>query len=125
MNWILRSLWLVLAFAAASQEPPLPGTTALTVTGDLSAQMVAGIDRFLMREIEQSVEARPKLWQRDFSSPEAYEMSVKPNRERFRKYIGATDPRLPVRALEYVSTTETPALVAETEQFSIYAVRWP
>ena len=125
MNRILRVFWLVLAFTAAAQEPPLPRTAALTVTGDLSAQMVAGIDRFLMREIEQSVEARQKLWQRDFSSAEAYDKSVQPNRERFRKYIGATDPRLPVRALEYVSSTETPTLVAETEQFSIYAVRWP
>ena len=31
MNWILRSLWLVLALTAAAQESPLPGTTALTV----------------------------------------------------------------------------------------------
>ena len=125
MNWIIRLVWLVLAFTAAAQESPLPATVALTTAGDLSAQMVAGIDRFLMREIDQSMVARQKLWQRDFSSPEAYEISVQPNRERFRKYIGATDPRLPVRALEYVSTTETPALVAETEQFSVFAVRWP
>ena len=35
----------------------LPATQPLTLQGDLSAQMVAGIDKFLMREIEQSVEA--------------------------------------------------------------------
>jgi len=125
MNSILRVFWLVLAFTATAQDSPLPGTTALTVTGDLSAQMVAGIDRFLMREIDQSLDARQILWQRDFSSAEAYDKSVQPNRERLRKYIGANDPRLPVRALEYVSTTEAPALVAETDQFSVYAVRWP
>ena len=97
----------------------------MTAEGDLSAQMVAGIDRFLMRETEHSIEERPRLWQRDFSSPAAYDKSVQPNRERFLKHIGATDPRLSITALEYVSSTETPALVAETERFSVYAVRWP
>ena len=119
------SLLFVLAFSVPGQEATLSGTTPLTVEGDLSAQMVQGIDRFLMRKIDQSIEERATLWRRDFSSREAYDKSVQPNRERFRKQIGATDPRLPVTALEYVSTTRTPALVAETELFAVYAVRWP
>jgi len=77
--------------------------------------MVAGIDRFLMREIEQSVEARPKLWQRDFSSPEAYEMSVQPNRERFRKYIGATDPRLPEAGWRLLAAAPLPTTALEVD----------
>ena len=121
----LLLLSLLLSFSVSAQEGALPGTSPLTAEGDLSAQMVAGIDRFLMRETEHSIEERPRLWQRDFSSPAAYDKSVQPNRERFRKHIGATDPRLSITALEYVSSTETPARVAETERFSVYAVRWP
>jgi len=117
---------LCLGSACAAQESaPLFGTKLLTVEGDLSARMVAGIDAFLMREIERSVETRPKLWQRDFSSREAYEKSVQPNRERFRTYVGAVDARLPVTALEYVGSSTTPALIAETASYNVYAIRWP
>jgi dienelactone hydrolase len=103
----------------------LPGTQPLTLQGDLSAQMVAGIDGFLTRETEQSLTQRQKYWQRNFSSPKAYEESVQPNRERLRLIIGAVDARLPVTALEFVSSTTSPAKVGETELFAVEAVRWP
>src|SRR5258708_32242033 len=107
-----RWLLLLLSFPAPAQDAALPGTTLLTAPGDLSTQMVAGIDRFLMRELERSVGERAKLWHRDFSSPQAYEQSVQPNRDRFRKSIGAVDPRLAVTSLDLVSQTDSPALVA-------------
>ena len=87
--------------------------------------MVAGIDRFLPRETEQSIGERRQFWQRDFSSVEAYDKSVQPNRERLRTIIGAVDARLPVTALEFVSSTASPAKVAETDAFTVKAVRWP
>jgi len=107
------------------QPATLPGTQPLTLQGDLSAQMVAGIDAFLLRETEKSIAARTNFWKRDLSSRDAYEKSVAPNRERFREYIGAVDKRLPVAALEYVSSTTSPAKVAETDSFTVFAVRWP
>ena len=103
----------------------LPGAERLTWEGDLSLRMVEGIDRFLMREIERSVVERQKLWHRDFSSPDAYEKSIQPNRDRLQKIIGAVDPRERVTALEYVSSTATLPVVAETERYRVYAVRWP
>ncbi len=106
-------------------EEPLPGTQPLTLSGDLSAQMVEGIDKFLLREIDRSTEQRAKLWQRDFTSRDAYTKSIQPNRERFRKMIGAVDERLPVTALEYVGSTDEPSLVAETASYTAHAVRWP
>lgn len=109
---------------AAESADHLPATQALTMQGDLSAQMVAGIDRFLTRALEQAPTRRTDFWRRDLSSVAAYEASVAPNRERLRRMIGAMDTRLPVGALEYSSDTSQPALVAETERFSIHAVRW-
>ena len=102
--------------ACLAQEA-LPGTQPLTLEGDLSAQMVAGIDQFLTRETAESIAARQSYWQRDFSSAAAYETSVPPNRERLRRIIGAVDARLPVPALEFVSGTDSPAKVAETDAF--------
>jgi dienelactone hydrolase len=89
-------------------EPTLPGTQPLTATGDLSAQMVAGIDRFLMRETKESIAKRGK-----------------PDRERLRKIIGAVDAREKVEALELVGTTARPAKIAENELFEVVTVRWP
>jgi len=111
--------------ASAQDAAPLPGTRSLVIRGDLSVQMVEGIDRFLLREIEQSTDRRAALWRRDLSSREAYEKSIDPNRERFRRLIGAVDVRLPAGALEYTASTTEPSLVAETDRYSVHAVRWP
>src|SRR5690349_7737450 len=123
--WTALLCLLLRPFPAPAAEGALAGTKPFSAEGDLSAQMVAGADRFLMREIERSIEERSMLWKRDFSSPEAYEKSIQSNRERFRKAIGAVDRRLPASAFEYVSSTVTPALVAETERLLVYTVRWP
>src|SRR4051812_38324518 len=89
---------ILTAWAAPGlQAEPLPDTRELTAKGDLAAQMVAGIDRYLMREIAASVEKRKQYWKPAFTSPEAYEKSIQPNRERLRKILGAVDPRLPVK----------------------------
>ena len=114
----------LLAAARAQESQPLAGTQPLTWTGDLSARMVAGIDTFLMREIEKSVSGRMGLWQRDFSSREAYERSVSANRERLRRIIGAVDARLPV-SMEVVSEVSGPTAQAQSGDYSAAFVRWP
>ncbi|MGE0606481.1 MAG: dienelactone hydrolase family protein [Pirellulales bacterium] len=115
----------LLACAAAAQPDALPGTELLTVSGDLAAQMRAGIDKFVTRATEESPANRAAHWQRDYSSPAAYEASVAPNRARFCRIIGLADERLPCRHLELVATTESPALLAENETYRVLAVRWP
>ncbi len=121
----LSSLILLGTGLAILAQERLPNTQPLTLQGDLSAQMVAGIDRFLTRETEQAIGERPKHWQRDFSSVAAYERSIQPNRERLRTIIGAADVRLPVTALEFVGSTASPAMVGQTDSFVVEAVRWP
>jgi dienelactone hydrolase len=104
---------------------PLPGTAPLDAEGDLAAQMVAGIDRFLTRQTQQSIKKRQALWSRDFSSPSRYEQSVAPNRARLAKILGVVDPRQKFDALEYIATTRQPALLGRAGDVEIYAVRWP
>jgi dienelactone hydrolase len=121
-------LGLVEALRLVSADLPgdtLPGTQPLTLEGDLSARMVAGIDRFLMREIDRSVQRRQRFWHRDFSSADAYNNSVQANRDHLARMIGAVEPRLRVKALEYVSTTDDLSLVADAPAYRVYAVRWP
>src|SRR5262245_32310959 len=95
-------------------EPiPLPGTTPLTMKGDIASELVAGVDKFLLNEISNSVERRARHWKRDFSSPEAYNKSIEPNRKRLAHMLGLRDPRVPFDAPELIATTSQPALVGK------------
>ncbi len=115
---------LLFGFAAVGQES-LPQTKTLPAVEDRSTEMVAGVDRFLMRELQESVKSRQTLWNRDFSSAEAYGKSISANRERFRRIIGAVDARVSSPVLEFIQTSEHPSLVAEATLFTIHEVRWP
>ena len=132
-NIVVRSLaaWAVCGLALSAraddlpQGAPLPGTKPLELQGDLAEQMVAGIDRFLLRQLDESVAKRGRHWQRDVSSVERYNASVAPNRARLAKIIGAVDPREPFTSIELVATTSRPALVGRGHSFEAFAVRWP
>ena len=120
----LALVFFQLCCASVAQEA-LPNTQLLALQGDLSALMVAGIDKFLTSETQRSIAERQKLWQRDFSSLAAYETSISRHRDRLRQILGAVDSRLPVKSLELVESTGAPAKVAETDSFTVQAVRWP
>src|SRR5262245_62895227 len=100
---------------------PLPGTNPLTMEGDIAAQLVEGVDKFLLREIDKSVERRARHWKRDFSSPLAYNKSIEPNRKRLAHILGIRDPRVPFDAPELVATTSQPALVGKGDNYEIFA----
>ena len=126
LAWISRcGLFLALAAVGFPAEASLPGTHPLTMQGDFSAQMVAGIDRFLNRELAQSPEGRAGYWRPDFSSREGYEKSVQANRDRLAHLLGAIDPRVANPEMELVATVAIPARAAETDKFMAHAVRWP
>ncbi len=109
--------------AAEKKPEPLPGTAVLDWTDDISVRIVDEAHRLLDRKTAESVKAREKYWHRDFSSPEAYEKSIQPNRERFKRMIGVVDPRVPV-VMERFGDDDNPALVAETDNYRVWQVRW-
>ncbi|HVK09284.1 MAG TPA: hypothetical protein VM597_10950, partial [Gemmataceae bacterium] len=115
------SLLLALTLAANS----LPNTQPLDDKDDLAMKMVAGIDKYLMRELAASPEKRKQHWKPDYSSPEAYAKSVEPNRQRLRKILGVVDERKKFDDIEYVGGPTTPSLVAETALYKVHAIRWP
>jgi dienelactone hydrolase len=63
------------------------------MSGDLASELVAGADRFLLKQIEESAGKRETYWKRDFSSAEAYQASVEPNRKRLAQILGVRDAR--------------------------------
>lgn len=122
---VLAALVGFAGFGRADERASLPGAAALTMSGDLSAQMVEGIDRYLMARIAETPSWRASRWQRDTSSPAAYEASIAPNRERLRTILGAVDPRVLDPQIELVATTMVPALIAQTDRYRVLAARWP
>jgi dienelactone hydrolase len=117
-------LFVAAVLAEAEETARLPGTTPLTWQGDLSDKMMQGLHGFIEAKIARSVEKRSAHWKRDCSSAAAYEKSIQPNRQRFQKIIGLVDPRLPVR-MERFGDDDAPALVAQTDRYRVYQVRWP
>ena len=115
----------LVALCALAEDPtPFPGTEPLTWTGDLSARMHEAALHDVDKMITDSLPARAQYWHRDESSPEAYERSIEPNREHFKKIIGLVDARVPV-VMERFGDDTNPALVADEARFRIYQVRWP
>ena len=100
MRALLRLPARLVAASFASVRLNLPwrtlaGTQPLTWTDDLASRLVDGVDRFLLGKLEASIAERAKHWQRDFSSPEAYQKSIEPNRKRLAHILGVRDERLP------------------------------
>ncbi len=118
---LLLTAFLPLSVQASE---PLPGTAPLTMTGDPASLMVAGIHRFLDRQTAASLLRRSAHWQRDYSSPKAYEASLQPNRDHLRKILGVVDERQPCKNLEIVTSVGKSAVLANDNAFEIRAVRW-
>ena len=129
-------VWLVVSTVAVGAEPviSLPGTRPMASSTEpsstepsseeLSEELLAAAHAFIERKIDASVDRRARHWNRDPSSPEAYEKSIEPNRQRLMKCIGVVDPRLPV-VMERFGDDDNPSLVARTEGYRIHQVRWP
>ena len=125
---IFTACTLVIAFSpmmVAQPQSRIAGTESLTLKGDIASHLVAGVDRFLLGELEKSIARRKRHWNYDFSSAAAYTASVEPNRKRLAHIIGVRDARVPFDAPELIGTTEQPALVGRGEGYDVYAVRWP
>ena len=101
MRRLFPSLLAYLSVVSTLHAQPLPGTKPLEMQGDIAKQMVEGIDRYLTRELAASVEKRKAYWKPDYTSAEAYEKSITPNRERLKKILGVVDTR----------ATEMPAIM--------------
>ncbi len=114
----------LLSLQLTQAQPPLD-TKPLTIEGDIASHLVAGVDRFLLRELSDSVAQRARHWQRDFTSQEAYAKSVEPNRQRLAHIIGLRDERVEFDGLTLASTTAESALAGQTERITVRAVRWP
>ncbi len=116
-------LILFAASVAKLQAEPLPDTQPLLEEGDLAAKQVAGMHRYLDRELTAAPAKRDELWKAERTSPEQLAKSLPAKRDRLRKLLGVVDERVPPN-LEYVSGPGKPSLVAEIDGCKVHRVRW-
>lgn len=95
------------AHAAGPPAPVLPGTDRLDTADDLSAAMVAGIDRMALRLIDRSVSTR------------------QPTREKVIAALGMVDQRLPCERFELIGDSDSPSLLFENDRSRVDRIRWP
>jgi dienelactone hydrolase len=121
--------WLAAGYNPSGQPPSpaasLPQTAPLDwPEEDLSGRMMDGAHRFVERQIAETQARSGRFWKYDSASAAAWTASVQDNRDRLREIIGAVDSRLDPR-IERFGDDESPALVAETDRYGAYQVRWP
>jgi dienelactone hydrolase len=137
-TFFLSNILIAQEYPFQNMPDVFPGSKKLTWEGDLSVKMLDGAHQFIEKKIDNSIAQRSKLWKRDLSSKDAYEHSVEPNRTRFMKYIGVVDKNIPLVSYDvgFPETYPSPSmqkfsegndqvLVAETQQYRVYQVRWP
>ncbi len=103
----------------------LAGTNRLTAEGDLAAQMVEGIRRYLLDKTAEAAKGRTAFWNRDYSSKTTYERSVSGNREHLRRIVGATDERVVATEPESTRGIFDSAAIGAGKGYKVYSVRWP
>lgn len=122
--------------AANAQEVEPFGTQPLTMEGDLASLMIDGIDRFLVRELDEAETQRRVRWTLDLRSELALRESLAPWRRRLASSLGVIDPRLPFDSPERIDLGEggirvspSKELAPEGEEsagrFLVHAIRWP
>lgn len=107
----------------ASDIVSLPGTEPLTWDEPLYAKMMEGAHRYIDKRMVNSIQDRQQFWSRDYSSTDAYNKSVQPNRDRFTKQIGIVDERVPVK-MERAGDIDDPAVIAQTDTYQVFQIRW-
>ena len=104
----------------AQAPAPLADVAPLTLQGDIASQMVAGIDRFLLRKTDQAAAARAAAWEPDQPATENFSETLQRHRQQLSELLGIVDPRLAS------DSPERQAVLWEAAGGpSITRVRWP
>ncbi|MBU6238699.1 MAG: dienelactone hydrolase family protein [Planctomycetes bacterium] len=118
-------------------QPPLvlPGTHALEPRPDYASELVEGVDRFLLRQLEQSIELRKASWPQPEgpkNSVQDYPQATEPLRQQYREAIGLVDPRVQSPRLTLDREVEVKdangrysSSIGTFDGGNIYPVRWP
>ncbi|AKP49595.1 alpha/beta hydrolase family protein [Cyclobacterium amurskyense] len=90
---------------------------------DLPNTMMKGVGDFLDQALQESKATRNDFWQRDFTSPAAFNQSIASQRQELQQILGLIDER----SIPFMSYQESGVLepyTFENEKYTISAVKW-
>lgn len=109
----------------------LPGTDRLTLQGDIASELVSGVDRFLLKQLDESVKTRVANWPKPNAPDASYVAAVEQLRSDYARRIGLVDSRVPATGwvienplASLPQATASEALYSDDEM-RIEQVRWP
>jgi len=124
LSILLRTaLLLILSWQVQAQT--LPNTELLKLEGDIASHLVDGVDRFLLKQLDDGIHARSRYWNRDTSSEAAYTQSVAKNRERLAEITGVVDKRVDFTDLEVIGGVTHGPVMGTSPLFEAVNIRWP
>ena len=108
------------------------GTDPLELQGDIASQMIEGIDRFLLRQIESTSTKRDLVWKdfREFSrsrdhDPDRYRALLEGHRQRLAEMLGVRDQRSsPSELCRVQKLTAQAHGHPEGDSLEVQQVRW-
>lgn len=108
------------------------GTDPLELQGDIASQMIEGIDRFLLRQIESTSTKRNLVWKdfREFSrgldrDPDRYRALLEGHRQRLAEMFGVRDQRSsPSELCRVQKLTPSAHGQPEGDSLEVQQVRW-
>ena len=117
---------LLSLFSVGAATPPrnLPRTEPLLATNDLAAELVAGVDRFLSKKLEETFALRTNRAQPNLGVA-AWRGIQESNRMRFAHLIGVRDRRVAEPTLFLKAPSGEAEALAQTQTFDVLEVTWP
>lgn len=94
----------------------LPNTALLKKNVEWEG-IIDGVRLYHEKRLASLKPQRENYWNRSFSNSKTYSLSIEPNRNHFRKILGAIDEREPVSMVKG-------SKVGETDKYVIFEVRW-
>ena len=116
---VVGCIWLCVVASVAAEDGPLPGSSLLETTADITSDLVDGVDRFLLRQLSESAMLRAEFW----AGSDSVAVLTR-NRERLRHILGLRDARTSPVVLSLTVTTRDSSLLAENDQLEVHQVRW-
>lgn len=101
------------------------GTQPFTLTDDPAETLVNGVDRFLLKQIEQTRIRRIRSWDQVQPGQDGGREFLVSRRSELLEMLGIREHRATCRALEEVGTTHRAALVANSDRIEVRRIRWP
>jgi len=121
---ILVLMAVVYEKSVAQSDMKLPfQATLLEEEFDLPNNIMKGIAGFLDESLLHFKANRGGFWQRDFSSPSAFNTSISYQRKELQQILGLIDIRA-APFMSYLGSEELEPYTSENENYTISAVKW-